>query len=406
METKYHIKYPEEGDHIIECQQEELKRFFEKNKLWELKQDLNEMTRDILSYEHTEKDYSKLIKRLKFLVNYGWDLVFQDHRYQIRFEQESVTYAKNPFYLKKSAQSAEFRQRNSGLSGFYGDITSLTLKEASDIYAMLNKFYNEISVVSWLKLLDDWLYASEQVGGLWEFVQSDENPIKTQRFLLNLMESLYLFSRPDFLSSVVEYPTIYLFNSRTSYKDMDLDIDAVDQYNPYFWLEHVFSSKSLDDYIADLNYLYKSREEDSNDSSSNRDIFQMGREIRILIETVWINIQCNILPYDFTRAIDGEVMEKDEINRRIAELLKAISPDRPVELQDLIGSIFEREWKVRSYRQIIDDLVEHRICNRLAGWYYIHCKIEEMELLVQICYLMLLEIRKQKIEGKLRWSQL
>lgn len=40
METKYHIKYPEEGDHIIECQQEELKRFFEKNKLWELKQDL------------------------------------------------------------------------------------------------------------------------------------------------------------------------------------------------------------------------------------------------------------------------------------------------------------------------------------------------------------------------------
>jgi len=405
METKYHTKYPEEGDHIIECQQLELKMFFEKNKLWKLKQDLNEMTRDILSYEETEKDYSKLIKRLKFLVNYGWDLVFQDHKYQIRFEQESFTYFKNPFYLKKSTQSAEFRQRNSGLSGFYGDITSLTLKEASDIYAVLNQFYNEISVVSWLKLLDDWLYASEEEGGLWQFVQNDENPIKTQRFLLNLMESLYLFSRPDFLSSAVEYPTIYLFNSRTSYKDMDLDIDAVDQYNPYFWLEHVFSSKTVEDYVVNLNYLYKAREEGANDTHSNRDIFQMGREIRVMIETVWINIQCKVLPRGFTKAINDKAMEKDEINQRIAKLFKVISPDRPIELQDLISSIFDRESKIRSYRQLIDDLVEHRICNRLEGWYYIHCKIEEMELLVRICYLMHLEIRKQKIEGKLGWSQ-
>lgn len=53
------------------------------------------MTRDILSYEQTETDYSKLIKRLKFLVNYGWDLVFQDHKYQIRFEQNSIEYIKN-----------------------------------------------------------------------------------------------------------------------------------------------------------------------------------------------------------------------------------------------------------------------------------------------------------------------
>jgi len=30
METKYHTKYPEEGDHTIECQLLELKMFFEK----------------------------------------------------------------------------------------------------------------------------------------------------------------------------------------------------------------------------------------------------------------------------------------------------------------------------------------------------------------------------------------
>lgn len=45
MEAKYHTKYTEEGNHIIESQQSELKKLFKKNKLWKQKQNLDEMTR-------------------------------------------------------------------------------------------------------------------------------------------------------------------------------------------------------------------------------------------------------------------------------------------------------------------------------------------------------------------------
>src|SRR5690606_28469205 len=122
-----------------------------------------------------------------FLVNFGWELVFQDHKYQVCFDLPSIRFIDNPFYLNEKFQSPQFRQRNFGLSGFYGDITSLSTFEASNIYGVLNRFYNEISVVSWLNLLDDWLQVTEEDGGLWEFHSSDSNPLKTQKFLLKLI---------------------------------------------------------------------------------------------------------------------------------------------------------------------------------------------------------------------------
>jgi hypothetical protein len=403
METKYHIQYPDDGNHIIESQQLDLMRFFEENSLWDMKKDLNKMTEEILSYETTRNDYSKLIERLKFLVDFGWELIFQEHKHQIRFEQNSIEYIKNPFYLKKSAQSAEFRQRNSGLSGLYGDITNLTLEEAADIYRTLNSFYNEISVLSWLKLLDDWLWISTESGGLWNFTSRDENPIKTQKFLLKLIESLYLFSISDWLTQAIESPTIHLFSGPTAFKEMD--ISSLDQYNPYFWLEMTFFNKTVDHYLASLNYLYNETKEDTSETLSNKEIFKLGKELRILIETTWVNIQCKALPRDFTALIDDESIGEEEINRQITEILRVISPDRPIEIQELIVELFDKEWKVRTYRQLIDDLVQHRICDRINKfWGY--CEIADIELLIRVCYLMHLEIRKQKIEGELGWPQL
>jgi len=401
METKYHIKEYDDKECIIDSQQRELKSFFEKNKLIKLKSDLYQFTIESLSEEPSKKDYTKFIRRLKFLVNFGWELVFQDHKYQVRFNLPNIRFINNPFYLEEKFQSPQFRQRNFGLSGFYGDITSLSTVGAADIYGVLHRFYNEISVISWLNLLDDWLQVTEEDGGLWAFHRSDNNPLKTQKFLLQLIESLYLLSLPDFFAQAIDTPTTHIFDGPSALQDMD--IDSLDQYNPYFWLEHIFNERSVDDYLDHLSYLYDPNTCKKQEDYSKSALYDLGRELKIIVQTVWMNIQCKVLPQDWTSVIDAErdTAYIEKLHTQIEMFLSALSPDKPVTLEYLIVQLFDRDWKMLTYKQAIDKMVEHRVCERSGVVRLIMCSIADLKLLIKVCYLMLLEIRLQKATGNL-----
>lgn len=67
METKYHVKHYDEKERIVESHQSELRRFFEKNKLSELKIELDQFTIEVLSEESLKKDYRNSLKSLNFL---------------------------------------------------------------------------------------------------------------------------------------------------------------------------------------------------------------------------------------------------------------------------------------------------------------------------------------------------
>lgn len=400
METKYHIKHYAEKEHIIESQQSELNRFFEKTKLSKLKRDLNQLTIEVLSEQPAKQDYSKLIKKLKFLVNFGWELVFQNHRYELRFDVESINFIKNPLYLKESLQTPQFRQRNFGLSGFYGDITNLSIVDAADIYKVLNDFYNEISVVSWLKLLDDWLYVTEDDSNIWGYFGADHNPLKTQIFLNRLIESLYLFSTSGFLDQAVNIPTVHLLYSRTAYQDMD--VDGLEHFNPYFWLAHIFDEKSVEDYISDLNTLYKPILEDEVKSLSNNEYYNLGRDFRIMIRTVWMNIQCEILPKEWTEVFDvvRDLNETNDLHTQIKALISDIELDSPTNLENLIVQLFGREWKVFAYEKAIDLMVKQKVCDISSSVYFSMCSIKDLELIIKTCYLMFLEMKIKKAYGQ------
>ncbi|MCY4781667.1 hypothetical protein ORI89_18585 [Sphingobacterium sp. UT-1RO-CII-1] len=282
METKYHVKEYEDKPHILEMHQRDMESFFRENKIWVLKNKLSQMTTEILSSRQSTKDYTDFIEKIKYLVSFGWELVFQEHRFGIGLVIENHYYVKNPFFLKEAFQSAEFRQRNSGLSGFHGEISSLSLREASDIYGTLKSFYNVISVVSWLNLLDDWLYVMEEESSLYAITEIDQNPIKTQVYISKLIEVLYLFSRPDYLVEAFKYPTMHLFAGPTSL--MHMDYDSMEKYNPYSWLADMFREKTVDDYIRNLRLLYEPVEEIQSIELSNSELFDLGVELKILIQ--------------------------------------------------------------------------------------------------------------------------
>jgi|GEM_PF-959829 len=399
METKYHIKHYAEKEHIIESQQAELSRFFEKNKLNKLKNDLNQLTIEVLSEEPSKKDYRKFVKKLKFLVNFGWELVFQSHRYELRFDVECIDFITNPLYLKESLQTPKFRQRNLGLSGFYGDITNLSVVDAADIYKVLNDFYNEISVISWLKLLDDWLYVTEEDSNIWGYYGADDNPLKTQIFLNRLIESLYLFSMPDFLVQAINIPTTHLLYNRTVYQDMD--VDGLEHFNPYYWLAYMFNEKSVDDYISDLNRLYKPVSEDEAESLSNNAYYNLGSDFRVMIRTVWMNIQCEVLPRDWTEVFDvvRNTNENNDLQSQIKEFINDISPDSSTSLESLIVQLFGREWKVLAYEKAIDLMVKQKVCDKSSTVHFSMCSFKDLELIIKTCYLMLLEMKVKKASG-------
>ncbi|MGJ1406332.1 hypothetical protein ACR79N_10115 [Sphingobacterium siyangense] len=399
METKYHVKEPEDKQHVLELHRREMESFFRENKMWILKNKLGKMTSRILSYRVSQKDYTDFIEKVKYLVNFGWELVFQENRYGIGFALETEYYVKNPFFLKREFQSAEFRQRNYGLSGFYGEVTSLSVKEASDIYRTLQKFYDEISVVSWLNLLDDWLWVVEEQGSLYEITRIDKNPIQTQLLISKLIEALYLFSRSDFLIQAIKYPTTHLFSGPKALMHMDYDI--LDTYNPYFWLEDLFKEKTAADYIKHLQFLYEPEPENQSKKLPNRKLFDLGVELKILIQVTWMNIQCQFLPQEWTNVIDADV-DAEELNLYIQDQLHLISPNKPIKLQELFAQLFQMDWKMTAYKCTIDEMVERKICGINSPIHFVLCKIDELELLIKVCYLMHLKIKVKKNWGQLR----
>lgn len=402
METKYHVKHYDEKENIVESQQSELRRFFEKNKLDRLKIELDQFTIEVLSEEPPKKDYRKFVKKLKFLINYGWELVFQYHRYQIRIDVEPTYFIENPLYLAEKFRSPQFRHRNSGLSGFYGDITNLSIVDAANIYTVLNDFYNEISIISWLELLDHWLYVTEEDGNLWDFVRTDQNPLKTQVFLAKLIESLYLFSMPDFfLAQAINMPTTHLLYNRTSYQDMD--IDDLEQYNPYFWLVNLFDGKSIDYYISNLNKLHKPVLGDNTEALTNSEYYNLGKEFRVMIQTIWMTIQCRILPMEWTKVfeVDRSIDAIGELQNDIKSCLNNLPINSPVNLENLIGQLFGREWKVLAYEKAIDIMVEQKVCDKSRSITFSMCSMQDLELIIKTCYLMLLEMKRKKATGQL-----
>lgn len=400
METKYHVRDYDDKPYVLERHQREMERFFEESKIWVLKNKLAQMTSEILSYRVSPRDYTEFIEKIKYLVNFGWELVFQESRYGIGLYIESHRYVKNPFFLKRKFQSAEFRQRNSGLSGFYGEITSLSIKEAFGIYDTLKKFYDEISVVSWLNLLDDWLYVLEEEGSLYSITRIDTNPIKTQQLLSKLMETLYLFSRPDHLVEAFKYPTMHLFAGPTAL--MHMDYDSMEKYNPYSWLADVFREKTVDNYIQDLHFLYEPKQDTQSLELSNSKLYDLGVELKILIQVTWMNIQCQFLPDEWTNAIDSDV-DAEELNLYIKDQLRLISPNnKPIELQDLFVELFGREWKFMAYKCAIDEMVKGKVCGYNHQVNFVLCKMNELELVIKLCYLMHLKIKVKKNWGQLR----
>src|SRR5690606_14006034 len=117
-----------------------------------------------------------------------------------------------------------------------------------------------------------------------------------------------------------------------------MDVDGLEHFNPYYWLAYMFYEKSVDDYISDLNRLYKPVSEDEAELLSNNAYYNLGSDFRVMIRTVWMNIQCEVLPRDWTEVFDvvRNTNENNDLQSQIKEFINDISPDSSTSLESLI----------------------------------------------------------------------
>ncbi|MCY4781668.1 hypothetical protein ORI89_18590 [Sphingobacterium sp. UT-1RO-CII-1] len=115
-----------------------------------------------------------------------------------------------------------------------------------------------------------------------------------------------------------------------------------------------------------------------------------------------MNIQCQFLPEEWANSIDKDE-SAEELNNYIKDQLLLLSPnkDKPIKFQDLFVDLFGREWKFLAYKCAIDEMVRGKICNSSQQVNLVLCKMNELELIVKVCYLMYLKLKVKKTWGQL-----
>ncbi len=395
MRTKYHLDDFTDVEDVINEKKSELIDFFKETSIHQLRNKLFEMAVDISYYKIPHKDYRIFVRKIKYLINFGWDLVFIDYKYQIRLESCENEFVKNPLRLRKKARSAQYRQRNSGLGYFQGEVFSLTEEEARDIYSVLNSFYDEISIVSWLSLMDVWLNCTEDDSVNHPHLGGDYNPLQTARNLEKLIEVLYLFSRYEYLMEFLTVPTAYLFNYSVALQE--LKVDSLEQFSPFYWLKRIFHSQSSKYYIEVLQQLFdRNHQQIGQVKLSSEDIFDIGHDIKKIIEVAWLMIQSRRIPRDWLKLEASEELSDEDILVLIEKQIVCTPKDKIGFAVETLESILKMDWKANAFKSSIDDLVEVNVCNKSSITYSSVSQRAEIELLIESCYLIYLDLRKKR----------
>lgn len=191
--------------------------------------------------EKTNADFGQFIAQLKELVEAAWTCEQQRKRSDYKHEYLLIPWKNNPLGLSLNKFNEQDLHLTSYLRMHDGKITILSQEEAGNFFLVFDRFFQELDVVSWRKLLDLWHRFAEShssiVSGGYDY-----EPQETHRQLLRLLEACYLADRFGFC------PTYYPPNSHLFHRDnmmLELYSETCDGYNPYLQLTWIFTAYSL-----------------------------------------------------------------------------------------------------------------------------------------------------------------
>lgn len=301
MNTDFNFDFTTSGDENdhLDYLLDALIRKYNRYSLHEWKVGLSRMKQAVVtdSYESRETNcnyFNEWVPAVKEIIEEAW-LVLEKRRYT-RFEHEYIgmRWENNPYAFKTDDIRESNLFRTSYLRAHQEKITVLSEEETRNFFLVLEDFFQQLDVVSWLRLMDKWLEFSLLPDSI-SASGYDSTPLETYHQVMKLIEACYLME--DFRFAPGFYPpNIHLFTIDNMM--LELYSETYDGYNPYLLLSYVFERYSLSGLKNDFSYWMKcaKNKDEIYAKDEPEELLALHSNIVQLLEIGWLILYTQEMP--------------------------------------------------------------------------------------------------------------